>query len=180
MILVDIYKFYLCSTPRYLLSQFLLPTEKIFGMNLDAYPYTISDDHLIYTFDSYGPSGKIRKTVRYRLRNRGGLAYFNLGFGDLDPVTGNVDDRAVSNNSDKEKVLATVAATVLDFICTFPDALVYAQGSTPARTRLYQMGISTNWNEISSLLQVYGYVFDSGWQTYEKNVNYLGFLARRK
>ena len=149
-------------------------------MNLDAYPYTISGDHLIYTFDSYGPNGKIRKIVRYRPRNPGSLAYFNLGFGDQNVVTGKVDDRAVSNNSDKEKVLATVAATVLDFICTFPDAFIHAQGSTPARTRLYQMGISANWNEISSLLQVYGYVFDSGWQPYEKNIKYLAFLARRK
>jgi hypothetical protein len=150
-------------------------------MNLDAYPYTISDDHLIYTFDSFGPNGKIRKVVRYRLRNTDGFfAYFNLGFGDLDLVTGKIDDRAISNNFDKERVLATVAATVLDFTCKFPDAFVRARGSTPARTRLYQMGISANWNEISSLLQVYGYVFDSGWQPYEKNINYLGFLARRK
>ncbi|HEX3933521.1 MAG TPA: hypothetical protein VHW43_02505 [Puia sp.] len=118
--------------------------------------------------------------MHYDLRNAGGFVYFNLGFGDLNALTGKIDDRAVSNNLDKEKVLVTVAVTVFDFICTFPDALVRARGSTPARTRLYQMGISGNWNEISSILQIYGYVFDSVWQPYEKNINYLAFLARRK
>lgn len=149
-------------------------------MNLDTYAYTISGDHLIYTFDSYGPNGKIRKIVQYIPRNATGITFFNLGFGDLNTVTGKIDDRSISNNFDKEKVLATVAATVLDFTRKFPDAFVYAEGSTPARTRLYQMGISAKWNEVSSLLQVYGYVFDDGWQPYEKNINYIAFLARRK
>ena len=149
-------------------------------MNLDAYPYAISDDHLIYTFDSYGPNGKITKIVRYRLRNTGGFAYFNLGFGDLNPVTEKIDDRAISNNLDKEKVLATVAATVLEFTRKFPDTFVHAQGSTPSRTRLYQMGITANFEEISTLLYVYGWVPGIGWQPYEKNSNYLAFLARRK
>jgi hypothetical protein len=180
MILVDIYKFYLCSTPRYLLSQFLLPTENTPGMNLDTYAYTISRDHLIYTFDSFGPNGKIAKIVQYVSFYAAGITYFNLGFGDLNPVTGKIDDRAVSNNFDKEKVLATVAATVLEFTRKFPDALVYVRGSTPSRTRLYQIGISANFEEISTLLYVYGFVPGIGWQPYKKNSNYFAFLARRK
>jgi hypothetical protein len=47
--------------------------------------------------------------------------------------------------------LATIAATVLEFTKRFPDVMVYAKGSTPARTRLYQIGISANWDEIVNL-----------------------------
>jgi len=41
----------------------------------------------------------------------------------------------------------------------FHDILVYASGSTPSRTRLCQIGIAANWNEIELLLHVYGYTF---------------------
>jgi uncharacterized protein DUF6934 len=72
----------------------------------------------------------------------GSLGYFNLGFGDLNKATGKIDDLAVTDNQDRKKVLATVAATLLEFTRQFPDAAVYATGSTPARTRLYQIGIT--------------------------------------
>ncbi|MFY7789008.1 MAG: DUF6934 family protein [Thermoflexibacteraceae bacterium] len=38
----------------------------------------------------------------------------NLGFGDKHPITGEIDDLAVTDNGDSEKVLATVAATVYE------------------------------------------------------------------
>ena len=161
-------------------SNFLLPTEKIVGMNHYAYPYAISRDHSIYTFDSYGPNGKITKIVQYISRDAAGITFFNLGFGDLDPETGKIDDLAVSNNLDKARVLATVAATVVDVTSKLPDAIIYVRGSTPSRTRLYQMGVSANWEQISALLHVYGFAPSDGWQSYQKNINYEAFLARRK
>ncbi len=33
--------------------------------------------------------------------------------------------------------------------------MVYAKGSTPARTRLYQIDIISNWDQIEPLLEVY-------------------------
>lgn len=69
-------------------------------------------------------------------------------------------------------VLATIAATVLEFTRHFPDVMVFAKGSTPARTRLYQMGISANWNEIEPLLHVLGYKEDKGWQPFQKNTGF--------
>ena len=73
-------------------------------------------------------------------RNANGITYFNLGFGDQDESTGKINDLTISNNSDTDRILATVAATILEFTAHFPDAIVYVKGSTPARTRLYQMG----------------------------------------
>jgi hypothetical protein len=55
-----------------------------------------------------------------------------------------VDDSIRSNNGDRDKVLATVAFTALDFTDEFPEALIVMEGSTSARTRLYQMGIGNN------------------------------------
>lgn len=60
--------------------------------------------------------------------------------GDIDTGSGEIDDLSVSNNQDTKKVLATVAKTVVDFIEQHPKAIVM-EGSTPARTRPYQMGI---------------------------------------
>jgi hypothetical protein len=149
-------------------------------MNLKKYKYSASDTYLDFEFDSEGPKGKIRKIVRYSPQNAAGITYFNLGFGDLNQKTGKIDDLTISDNRDREKILATIAATVLEFTKHFPDVMVYAKGSTPARTRLYQIGISANLNEIDPLLYVYGYEQYKGWQPFRKNVNYLAFLVKRK
>jgi hypothetical protein len=90
-----------------------------------------------------------------------------------------MDDMAVSNNHDKDKVLGTVALIVLDFTARFRDIAIYAQGSTPARTRLYQMGIAANWDKIDPILTIHGYI-NNEWQLFQKNVKYEAFLALRK
>lgn len=149
-------------------------------MNVEIYPYSSSHSYLDFTFDSQGPKGRIRKIIRYIPRNSGGTTYFNLGFGDLNQKTGRIDDLAISNNQDRGKILATIAATVLEFALHFPDAMVYAKGSIAARTRLYQIGISKTWDSIEPLLYVYGYVANKGWQPFRRHVNYEAFLTKRK
>ena len=69
-----------------------------------------------------------------------GKDLFNIGFGDKNLETGDIDDKVVSNNGDSDKVLATVV--VYTFTDLNPETLIYATGSTKARTRLYRMGIS--------------------------------------
>ena len=149
-------------------------------MNLEKYKYSASETFLDFEFDSNGPKGKVRKVVRYSPQNAGGITYFNLGFGDLNKKTRKIDDLAITNNQDRKKILATVAATVIEFTQHFPDVMVYAKGSTPARTRLYQIGISSNWEEIDALLYVYGYEQNKGWQMFRKNTTYEAFLVKRK
>jgi hypothetical protein len=148
-------------------------------MHLDRYKCTANETLLEYEFFSDGPNGKIRKLIVFTPHNIGGVTYFNLGFGDYIENTGKVNDLAVSDNKDTEKVLATVAATVMEFIISFPDMIVYARGSTRARTRLYQMGIAANWNEIQSLLDVLGFI-NGQWYPFEKNVNYEAFIVFKK
>jgi hypothetical protein len=149
-------------------------------MNPDPYKFSASDTFLDFEFESNGPNGKVRKIVRYSPQNAGGITYFNLGFGDLNSKTGKIDDLASTNNQDRAKILATIAATVLEFTLHFPDVMVYAKGSTPARTRLYQIGISSNWTEIEPILHVFGYEHNNGWLPFRKNVNFQAFLVKRK
>lgn len=148
-------------------------------MTLDRYTFSTNETFLDFEFESDGPNGKIKKVVRYSPQNANGTTYFNLAFGDWNEQAGKIDDSAVSNNLDRDKILATVAATVIEFTKHFPDIPVYAQGSNQARTRLYQMGISANWEQIETILDVYGF-YNGKWEPFKRNVNYNAFLARCK
>ena len=148
-------------------------------MELEKYSYLANQELLSYEFESVGPKGGIRKVVRFTARNANGITYFNLGFGDLDVPTGKIDDLAKSDNNDRDKVLATIAAIVLDFTSIFPDIMIYAKGSSPARTRLYQISIAANFDDIEAILDVFGFTRGE-WEPFVKNTNYEAFLILRK
>lgn len=147
-------------------------------MSLPHYQFKTNESFLDFEFESNGPNGSIKKVVRFSPQNADGITYFNLGFGDLDEKTGTISDLSKSNNGDRDKILATIAQIVLVFTAHFPDVMVYAQGSTLARTRLYQMGIANNLSEINEKLDIYGYA-QNDWHKFEKDVNYEAFIAIR-
>ena len=72
----------------------------------------------------------------------------------------------ISNNQDAERVLATVASTVIDFTDHYPDVIIYAEGSTDSRTRRYQMGINKYWSEIDPIFEVFGLMENQGFQPF--------------
>ena len=146
-------------------------------MKLPKYPLASSDKMMTFEFISEGPKGLIHKLVRYQPTNLKDI--FNLAFGDKDHTTGNIDDTVISNNADSEKVLATVAATIYAFTDKYPDVWIYATGSTKSRTRLYRMGISKFLSEVDDDFEVLGELSDN-WDIFRKNVEYEGFLFRRK
>ena len=146
-------------------------------MNLPKYQLTSSPELSSYEFISEGPKGLIPKRIQFTLVNREEV--YNLAFGDKDLLTGEIDDQSVSNNGDSEKVLATVASAVFAFLNQHPDAWIYASGSTAARTRLYQMGISRFLNDIDDSLEIYGQIANQ-WHPFKRNQTYAAFLARWK
>ena len=146
-------------------------------MKLPKYPLASSDRLMTFEFISEGPKGLIHKLVRYQLTNLKDV--YNLAFGDKDYSTGNIDDTIISNNGDSEKVLATVAATVYAFTDKYPAAWIYATGSTKSRTRLYRMGITKFLSEVAEDFEVLG-ERNEEWETFRKNIEYDGFLVRRK
>jgi len=147
-------------------------------MHIDHYPYSPSKNFKNYYFFSERPNGRIKKTVIYSVLSDAPLVY-NLAFGDEDPITGIISDTAKSNNQDRDKVLATVASTVIDFIKTYGSFPIYAQGSTPPRTRLYQLSISYLLEEINRDFTVRGFR-NNNWELFQRNVNYEAFLVEKK
>jgi len=145
-------------------------------MNLPKYQVSADDEHFLYEFFSEGPKGSIKKTVIYSEIEDG---LFNLAFGDWNEQLNKLDDSIRSNNGDRDKILATVASTAIDFTDRFPQAEIFTEGSTPARTRLYQMGISNNLAEISEDFEIQGYIYHE-WQSFRKGINYEAFLIIRK
>ena len=102
-------------------------------MNLPIYAIEVSEHKILYEFVSEGIHGTIEKVVQFEeldIKN-----WYNLGFGDK-LKNNQFNDLSISNNGDSQKVLATVAQAVLLFTSECPDAIIYASGSTPARTRL--------------------------------------------
>jgi hypothetical protein len=147
-------------------------------MNLECYSYFSNNNFLDYEFYSDGPKGKVKKVVRF-MKVFEDSDIYNLAFGDVTEGNGNVDDSIITNNQDRDMVLATVANTIIDFTNHYGDRYIYAEGSTPARTRLYQMGIANLWEEISIDFEVYGLI-DDVWHKFQRNVNYDAFLVKKK
>ena len=146
-------------------------------MKLPKYPLASSDNMMTFEFISEGPKGIIHKLVKFQPTNLKDV--YNLAFGDKDLSTGNIDDLVISNNGDSEKVLASVVSTIYAFTDKFPDAWIYATGSTKSRTRLYRMGITKFILEVEENFEVLGEQNDE-WETFVKDVEYESFLIRRK
>ncbi|GGB08153.1 DUF6934 family protein [Puia dinghuensis] len=146
-------------------------------MNLERYELKAESSFMLFEFVSEGPKGKIPKLVEFGETNLKGL--YNLAFGDVDTATGMINDSIVSNNNDSEKVLATVVATVYAFTDKYPDAWIYATGSTKSRTRLYRIGLTKYIVQIEEDFDLYGQKMEE-WELFKKGVEYSAFLVKRK
>jgi hypothetical protein len=147
-------------------------------MLLDQYHGVFtSSDFQTFEFISTGPRGNITKVVRYSELDL--KDYFNLGFGDKNLQTGFICDLTVSDNKDSLKVLATIASTVYAFTENYPNASILASGSTQARTRLYQIGITNHLEAIQKDFVILGLI-DEDWEPFCKGTNYNMFLIRKK
>jgi len=76
-------------------------------------------------------------------------------------------------------VLATVVSTVYSFTDKYPDAWIYATGSTKSRTRLYRIGLTRYLTEIQADFELYG-LKDGKWEIFTLKIEYEAFLAKRK
>lgn len=146
-------------------------------MLLDRYEYSSERLALFYEFISEGPKGRIRKIVEYTPTTIENV--YNLAFGDYDDTIGGINDKIITNNGDSQKILATVASTVYAFTGKYPEAEIYATGSTAARTRLYRMGLTNNLTEISKDFFVFG-LRDKLWEQFWVGEDYEAFFVTGK
>jgi hypothetical protein len=147
-------------------------------MRLERYNFETDKTKMLFEFVSEGPKGRILKRVQYSLTENSDWVY-NLAFGDKKLGEDDIDDIIITDNKDSEKVLATVAATVLVFTDTYKNVAVFAIGSTKARTRLYQIGIAKNLEDLQLYFHVFGY-YKGKWVEFQKNVPYEAFHVIRK
>ena len=145
-------------------------------MRLEKYSVVTDSYHVVYEFLSEGPNGTIKKVVFYQ---QIGDNLFNLAFGDWDEDEQKINDRIKSNNNDRDKVLATVASTAVDFVKYHPAAAILVQGSTASRTRLYQMEILANREEIDQLFYLEGF-YRGIWEPFRSGTNYDRFVLKAK
>ena len=154
-------------------------------MQIEKYQTETTVNKLVFSFKSIG-SKIIEKRVLFTpisdSENYGlepMINLYNLAFGDWDEVLEDIDDAVRSNNGDADKILATVANTVIEFWMEYPNVPLFMTGSTPSRTRLYQNGISKNYIEINQRADIYG-LFNYEWEKYKLGKNYDAFLILRK
>lgn len=146
-------------------------------MKLEKYALKSGKNLTVFEFISEGPNGTIRKLIQFQETNEPNL--YNLAFGDKHSETGEIDDLAISNNGDSEKVLATVISALYAFFDKYPAAFVYATGSTKSRTRLYRKGITKFYTEMVEDFYLYGQIGDDFFE-FEPQKDYDGFLTQRK
>ncbi|PQA90423.1 hypothetical protein SAMN05421796_108148 [Chryseobacterium piscicola] len=146
-------------------------------MHLPKYPLNSSDKMMTFEFISEGDKGLIHKLVRFQSTNLKDV--YNLAFGDKNYLTGDIDDKVISNNGDSEKVLASVVATLYAFTDKYSEVWIYATGSTKSRTRLYRMGITKFYTEVKKDFEIYGQLEDD-WEEFKIGTEYDGFLVKRK
>ena len=96
-------------------------------MKYPKYNYATGEKLYSFFFESIGEKGIVKKMVQYKEMSTKG--YFNLGFGDYNEQTNEIDDQVRTNNGDGQKVLATVVSTLYDFTNRYPNVYVFATGS---------------------------------------------------
>jgi hypothetical protein len=145
-------------------------------MNLDRYQYNIRHSFFEFEFISVGPKGNIRKKVKFLKISK---EVYNFSFGDINEVTGLDNDKIISNNGDRDKILLTLASIINHFTEIFANAMIYILANTASRTRLYQMNISKYRHEIEKNFKILGYK-NGRWESFRSNQQYESFLVYRK
>ncbi|HMJ68769.1 MAG TPA: hypothetical protein VK508_07730 [Cyclobacteriaceae bacterium] len=146
---------------------------------MKKYPYLLKWVNVVFEFESIGRKGLIKKIIEYQTRTFLGEDVVNLALGDWNEERRYAEDDITSNNGDTNMVLATVASTCVEMMSLHPTIRVLAEGATPARNRLYQIGIVKNWSEIELTADVDGLRFGK-WEPFQPNVGYSAFRAKRK
>ena len=149
-------------------------------MNYPRYQtLTVSPDYTIYTFTSSGLKGDFEIEVQFIPIED--TNYYNLGFGALDDNR-QIDDTIVLNNGDRDKILATVAGFVKEFLDKYTKARVAFTGSTPSRTRLYRRALSLNLDELNKVFEISGFPEEdeSILETFNPSIIYVAFVVNKR
>jgi hypothetical protein len=137
-----------------------------------------ADDLSIFEFVSVGKKGMIRKRVVFAKTEVKGI--YNLAFGNIG-AENRLEDDTISNNGDRDKILATVAAAVDKYTQRYPLRWIYFRGNTPGKMRLYRMAIGLNLRELSIKFEIFAHR-DSEEELipFQRNMALAGFMIKRR
>ena len=157
-------------------------------MNYPKYDLTSSTNSTIFEFISSGTQGDIEKAIKYTVTKNPDIV--NLGFGDKinsneKDGTFDIDDLNITDNGDRNIVLATVVNATYTFTEIYPEKFVFFSGSCEIRTRLYRMAIATNYDELRKTFHIFGILQNPDTGNYynipfNSSTKFIGFLIKRK
>ncbi len=141
-------------------------------MEKPSYDFEVSNDNLVFSFESISETKIIKKIVVYEpLINE----LYHMGFGDLDSF-GTIDYKVKSANKDMEMVISTVVQTMFLFFEKYPNKRVVFSGSNEIRTRLYRSIISKFIEKAELYFIIEGFKTDGTQEIFRKNEEYYAFL----
>lgn len=136
----------------------------------------VSDNFDKVDFVSKGRRGQVLKRIVFTEINRSNI--FNLSFGDVEE-DGEYGDFIVTDNGDRNKVLATIARVIMHFTSRYPQRSIILRGSTEARNRLYRMAIGLNLEELSRDFCIYSFI-GGRLIRFERDMEVSTFYIKRK
>lgn len=140
------------------------------------YEFVVTDEACTFQFTSVGKKPIVKCVVYHRTNIPG---FYNLAMGGLLP-DGKLDVEVVSDNGDRNKILATVIQPLFTFLEAHPTDFVFFTGSTPTRTRLYQILTSHELDRATFLLSCRSMLRNGHLVQFEKNNPCIGFLIGLK
>jgi hypothetical protein len=144
-------------------------------MNKESYTL-FSPEENIYYFESKGANGLIIKAVFF---NEYEPNVYNMALMDYDISLDQYSDMSSSNNGDMSKVLTTVAEIVHDYLQHNPINIVYFEGNTALKNKLYNRIIKNNYEFFANFYEIRGKKGDSQ-EFYSIDCQYDGFYIYKK
>lgn len=141
-------------------------------MDRPFYDFQPGTDTHTYSFVSAGPR-PVEKRIIYAETSL--PDFYSLALADVEE-DGSLNFYSVRNNGDLETIMATVAQTLLAFFQSHPTANIAFSGSTPARTRLYQIILAREQQAIAGSLVISG-VRNNSLELFQPNRDYEGFVV---
>jgi hypothetical protein len=143
-------------------------------MDKPFYEFTILEDAFRFEFSSSGRKN-IEKAII--IQNTDVPNFYSLMLTDIQS-DGSIDVLSESNNGDMEKIMATVIQSILVFLAYHSNANIAFAGSTPSRTRLYNIILSKEFEKFGNF-NIFG-LKGNDFVPFVRNHLYEGFVISKK
>jgi len=105
--------------------------------------------------------------------------FYNLAFGDKNTSGEILDDLITTNNGDTDLVQLTFASTLFDFFEHYEGTIVFAQGSTHSRNRLYRRYLTSFLDIIQQNFILFGEL-EGEIERFKKGIDYTSFYIQKR